>query len=99
MAAHQIASYIDGTSARKLDEGCDRFSLVRGGRCSVASSSDDSYFAHDLKIMVDASGISELASDLDKGTARGALRPSVSWRASLGAASLTAVFAIVLLIL
>lgn len=98
MAAHTTHSYINGTSALKVDDALQGLRIVQGGRAQRSNRAsraahDDRYFADDLSIAFAASGLSDMAASLREAPSARA-RKAVSPLASF--ASAAAVFAVAL---
>ena len=96
MAAREMNRYIDGTSALKMDDGQDRFTVLPGGRRPQPAR--QSYFSDDLRILRNASGIDDFASSMGQGSASGASRICPSIPAVLGSCFATFVFGMLLVL-
>ncbi len=97
MAAREMHTYIDGTSALKLEDSQERFTVLPGGRSASVSGSDE-YFADDLRIAYAASGLGEARSSLKMGSAAGASRIPASLGAVLMSCACTFVLGMLIVL-
>ena len=97
MAVREMHTYIDGTSALKMEDPQARFTVLRGnGRSS--DDYQDAYFTDDLHIAYAASGLREVPSLLKYGSASGADRIPSSFGAIFASCAATLILGLLIVL-
>ena len=97
MAAREMYTYIDGTSALKMEDSQARFTVLRGnGRSS--DDYQDAYFTDDLRVAYAASGLREAPSLLTHGSVSGAERVPSSFGAIFASCAATLILGLLIVL-
>ena len=109
MTAHNLTPRIDGTSALKIDNNSIHFTVLQTSSCnwdvqehslSVSiedSSKENSFFVDDLRIALEASGLTEIIPNVRQGSIAG-MPCSLSLRGIAGIVLVTLFLAVLLIV-